>query len=131
MFATTIQLNSSREGSAVYLGDTVVFTCTVTGPGILQWAVQSINRLGDNSITFSVIDTPGVVRPDPYPEVLNVTLVSASQSTDHPLLGNLTSQITVPVTPNTVGKLVYCSDGRHSEDEAESIAIMACKRCYL
>ena len=72
------------------------------------------------------VDSPGI-RSDPYSEVFNVTLISAVQSPDHPLLGNLTSEITVLVTSNTLGKRVYCSDGRHREEGSSSITIFGCK----
>ena len=62
--------------------------------------------------------------PDPFPEVVNV---SADQSPLHPELGNVSSQITVLVTSNTLDKHVYCGNGRLREDEAPSIVIM--RRC--
>ena len=36
--------------------------------------------------------------PDPFPELVNVTLISADQSPLYPELGNVSSQITVLVT---------------------------------
>ena len=71
-------------------------------------------------------DEPGVV-PDNYPEVFNVTLISVARISDQELLGNLTSEITIPVTSNTLGKQVYCSDGQHRKEELPSIAIFGCK----
>ena len=122
MFATTIFLNSTHE----CFGDRYVFQCTVTGPGILLWVIESINTFDTNDIVFDVANKPGVVT-DNYPEVFNVTLISAVRSPDHPLLGNLTSEITVLVTSNTLGKRVYCSDGRHREEGSPSITIFGCK----
>ena len=103
-----------------------MFRCTVTGPGVLLWVVESINTFDTNNILFLVADEPGVVS-DPYPEVVNVTLISVVQSPDHPLLGDLTSEITVLITSNTLGKRVYCSDGQHREEGSSSIAIFGCK----
>ena len=103
-----------------------MFRCTVTGPGVLLWVVESINTFDMSGIIFSVADRPGVV-PDPYPEVINVTLISTVQSPDHALLGDLTSEITVLVTSNTLGKRVYCSDGQHREEGSPFIAIFGCK----
>ena len=74
-----------------------MFRCTVTGPEVLLWVVDT------NDILFLVADEPGVV-PDNYSEVFNVTLISVVQSPDHPLLGDLKSEITVLVTSNTLGK---------------------------
>ena len=100
-----------------------MFRCTVIGPGVLLWVVESINTF---DILFLVADKPGV-EPDPYAEVVNVTLISVVQSPDHPLLGDLTSEITVIVTSNTLGKQVYCSDGQHREEGSPSITIFGCK----
>ena len=100
-----------------------MFTCTVTGPGILQWAVESVNY---NPIEFHVaVDIPGI-KQVPYQLIQNVTLVSIEQNSTYPVLGNLTSRITVLVTPTTLEKHVYCSNGQ--SDLGESWLIMrACK----
>ena len=103
-----------------------MFTCTVTGPGILQWAVESINQLNDNPIQFHVaVDTPGV-KEVPYQLITNVTLVSVEQNSTYPVLGNLTSRITVLVTPTTLEKHVYCSNGQ-SALGASWLIMRACK----
>ena len=64
----------------------------------------------------------------PYPEVFNVTLVSAAQDPDYSFLGNLTSEITILVTTNTLEKQVYCGDERYNEEESPSIGIFGCKK---
>ena len=79
-----------------------------------------------NDILFNVAGEPGGV-PDNYPEVFNVTLISVARISDQELLGNLTSEITVLVTSNTLGKRVYCSDGQTREEELPSIIIFGCK----
>ena len=91
--------------------------------------MQSLNTLNSTTIVFRIHeDEPGsVLVPDPFPEVVNVTLISADQSPLHPDLGNVSSQITVLVTNNTLDKHVYCGNGRLREDEAPSIVIM--RRC--
>ena len=101
----------------------------MTGIGIVQWAVESLNTLSENNIIFRIYeDEPGsVLVPDPFPEVVNVTLISADQSPLHLALGNVSSQITVLVTSNTLDKHVYCGNGQLREDEAPSIVIM--RRC--
>ena len=105
-------------------GDRVVFRCAVTGSGVLKWAIESINTLATTPIKMNVAQSNGTdIQPDPYPEMSNVTLVSAVQDPDYPFLGNLTSQITILVTPNTLGKNVYCGDGRQGEEGSPSIAI--------
>ena len=104
-----------------------MFMCTVTGPGILQWAVESINQLNDNPIEFHVEDIPGV-KEVPYQLIQNVTLVSVEQNSTYPVLGNLTSRITVLITPTTLEKHVNCSDGQSESALGESWLIMtACK----
>ena len=98
----------------------------MTGFGIVQWAVESLNILSENNIIFRIHeDEPGsVLVPDPFPEVVNVTLISADQSPLHSELGNVSSQITVLVTNSTLDKHVYCGNLRLNEDEAPSIVIM-------
>ena len=124
-----IELSSSQHDNGVCIGERVIFTCTVTGIGLVQWAVESLNTLDSTTIVFRIHeDEPGsVLVPDPFSEVVNVTLISADQSPLHPELGNVSSQITVLVTSNTLGKHVYCGNGRFREDEAPSILIM--RRC--
>ena len=103
-----IHLNSSYERTGVCIGDRVVFRCTVIGPPLLQWAVESINTLFTNPIEFNVVtDMPGTI-PDPFPEVTNVTLISVVQDTENPFQGALISEITVLVTTTALGKHVYC-----------------------
>ena len=101
----------------------IVFSCAVLETGRVEWAVEYLNTFSENIIVFRIHeDEPGsVLVPDPFPEVVNVTLISADQSPLHPELGNVSSQI---VTSNT---LVYCGNGRLREDEAPSIVIM--RRC--
>ena len=121
-----IELTSSQDDNGVCIGDRVIFTCTVTEIGRVEWAVESLNTLSSTTIVFRIHeDEPGsVLVPDPFPEVVNVTLISADQSPLHPELGNVSSQITVLVTSNTLDKHVYCGNGRLREDEAPSIVIM-------
>ena len=109
-------------------GDRVVFRCTVTGPGVLKWAIESINTLATTPIKMNVALNGTDVQPSPYPEVSNVTLVTAVQDPDYPFLGNLTSEITILVTTNTLGKQVYCGDGRQSEEGSPSVTIFGCKK---
>ena len=117
-----IELTSSQDDNGVCIGDRVIFTCTVTEIGRVEWAVESLNTLSTTTIVFRIYeDEPGsVLVPDPFPEVVNVTLISADQSPLHPAL----AQITVLVTSNTLDKHVYCGNGRLREDEAPSIVIM-------
>ena len=124
-----IHLKSSHEGTGVCIGNEVVFRCTVIGPALLQWVVESINTLFTNPIEFNVVtDVPGTI-PDPFPEVTNVTLISVVQDTENPFQGALISEITVLVTSNTFGKHVYCSHGQLGEQESLSILIQSASKC--
>ena len=106
-----------------------MFRCTVIGPGLLQWAVESINTFDTNPIRFNLLrDMPGTI-PDPFPEVTNVTLISVVQDTENPFQGALISEITVLVTSNTLGKHVYCSHGQLGEQETPSILIQSASKC--
>ena len=91
--------------------------------------MESLLSLGE--IGFNVYeDEPGsVLVADTYPEAINVTLVSAVQNPVHSILGNLTSEMTVTVTNNTLGKRVYCSDGRLTLTESPYIVIRKQGNC--
>ena len=126
--SATIHLNSSHEGTGVCIGDRVVFRCTVIGPPLLQWAVESINTFNTKPIQFNVVtDMPGTI-PDPFPEVTNVTLISVVRS-ENSSQSCLISEITVLVTSNTLGKHVYCSHGQLGEQETPSILIQSASEC--
>ena len=57
-----IELTSSQHDDGVCIGDRVIFTCNVTGIGIVQWAVESLNTLSENNIIFRIHeDEPGSV----------------------------------------------------------------------
>ena len=95
----------------------------VTGAGTLLWAVESLFSLGD--IDLNVVDhTPGnIVVPNQLSELINVTLISVEQNSEHLNLGNLSSELTILVTYTTIGKHVYCSDTSHRLNESPSIII--------
>ena len=116
-------MSSSHEGRAACIGDRVQYTCTVTGAGILQWAVESINTITLNPIQLNVFDDMPGVRQSLYTDVVNITLVSTEQNPQYPILGNLTSEITILFTITTAGKKVYCSNGQRTEDESPFVVI--------
>ena len=63
-----------------------------------------------------VQDEPGSEPgPGSLPDVANFTLVNVDIDPINPLLGNLTSDLTVVVSNNTIEKYVNCSNGRKSE----------------
>ena len=124
-YSGTVHLKSTPEPATTCIGDNILFTCTVLSNGVLQWAVESINSITADPIQFFVDDSLGV-RNVPFLDIHNVTLVSTVQDSTHMQLGNLTSEMTVAVTFNTLGKHVFCSDGT---DEGLSIVIK--KKCKV
>ena len=107
---------TSYEG--VCFGDEIVLTCSVTGSGRLKWAVESIFTFSQDLISFNVFEHSAgyFLEPDPFPNIVNVTVLSAEWNQTFPVLGNISSQITVIVTEKTAGKHVYCSDGAAEVD---------------
>ncbi|CAI8043552.1 hypothetical protein GBAR_LOCUS24156 [Geodia barretti] len=53
--------------------------------------------------------------PGSLPGVANITLVNVDKDPTHPLLGNLTSDLTVVVSNNTIEKYVNCNNGLKSQ----------------
>ena len=79
--------------------------------GLLEWYLGTVRvRL------FTALDEPG---SEPglglLPDVANVTLVNVDKDPTNQLLGNLTSDLTVVVSNNTIEKHVNCSNGPNSE----------------
>ena len=67
--------------------------------------MESINTFFLNPIRLNTSADDGhVLKPDPFPEIVNVTLLSGYST------GIILSEITVIVTARTIGKRVYCSD---------------------
>ena len=102
--AAKVMLNSTQNGQDC-LGDSIKFVCSVEGSQRLQWAVESINTFFLNPIRLNTSAEDGhVLKPDPFPEIVNVTLLSGYST------GIILSKITVIVNARTIGKHVYCSD---------------------
>ena len=104
-------LNSTQDPATTCIGDNIQFTCTVLSSGVIQWAVDNITV---GPIQFFIDDSLGV-RNVSFLDIHNVTLVSTVQDSTQMQLGNLTSEMTVAVTSNTLGKRVICGDGTHNE----------------
>ena len=107
-------LNSNPDPATTCIGDSIQFTCTVLSSGALQWAVESINNITVDPIRL-FIDDPLGVKNVSFLDIHNVTLVSAVQDSTQMQLGNLTSEMTVAVTSNTLEKHVFCGDGTPNE----------------
>ena len=74
--------------------------------------MESVNSLFRDPIQFDSNAEDGhVLVPDPFPEVINVTLLTSGMSAGD----NISSQITVLVNAKTLGKHVYCSDSITNE----------------
>ena len=123
VLAQIITLSSNQTDNGACLGDVVVFTCTVTESPVLQWAVESLFEFG--FILFSLSDVPGSKIQSPACDVCNITLLSVELSGTH--RANLTSELAVIVTVDTIEKHIYCGNQQVSQENAPSIEIM--KRC--
>ena len=105
--ASDIKLNSNQSKEELCFGDQITFICSVRPSRVLQWAVESVNTFFHDPIQFDRNAEDGhVLVPDPFPEVINVTLLTSGMSTGD----NISSQITVLVNAKTLRKRVYCSD---------------------
>ena len=93
------------------------------GPGTLQWAIEPLFGL-ENLIDINVYDhSPGSVIDNPIPDITSVVIVSANQDSSNPLIGNITSVITVKVTDSNTGRHIHCSDGRIPLEDSPSLVI--------
>ena len=111
-FTLSINLSSTQNGEGACFRDVLIFRCTVTGAGTLEWYLGTVHVR-----FFTALDEPGSEPgPGSLPGVANVTLVNVDKDPTHPLLGNLTSDLTVVVSNNTVEKYVNCSNGRKSKE---------------
>lgn len=121
-------MNSDQSEAGVCIVDHVTFRCTTTGPGVLQWAVETLIFLGDVNININVAENEsGIVLVS---EVINITLISVEQDSTQLDLGNITSDLKILVNSTTLGKHVYCSDGHHGLNKSPSIIINSRSKCY-
>ena len=104
------------------IGDQVSISCTVTQTGILQWALEPFFSR-EYRAQFDLRHTSGTVLTGQTPDVVTITLVSVERGSLHSQQGNLSSIITVRVTPTTIGKHVHCSNGYISLEESPSLII--------
>ena len=82
----------------------------MTGSGVLEWKLDTLTVR-----RFEAPDEPGS-EPGALPDVANVTLINVERDPANQLLGNLSSELTVVVSSNTIEKYVTCSNGRSSEE---------------
>ena len=110
-FTVSINLSSTQNGEGACLGDVLIFRCSVTRFGLLEWYLDTVRVR-----RFTVLDEPGSEPgPGSLPDVANITLVNVDKDPTHPLLGNLTSDLAVVVSNNTIGKYVNCNNGLKSQ----------------
>ena len=124
-FTVSINLSSTQNGEGACFGDVLIFRCTLTGSGTLVWYLGTVRvRL------FTALDEPG---SEPglglLPDVANVTLVNVDKDPINPVLGNLTSDLTVVVSNNTIEKYVNCSNGRKNQQEILIKKQCKCSTC--
>ena len=111
-FTVSINLSSTQNGEGACFGDVLIFRCTVTRFGKLVWYLGTVRVK-----RFTVLDDPGSEPgPGSLPDVVNITLVDVDKDPTHPLLGNLTSDLAVVVSNNTIEKYVSCSNGVTSQE---------------
>ena len=91
----------------------MVYTCTVTNTGVLQWAVESFHRLEGDSILFTIQTDPvgRVVQEEEGLLIANVTKITPN------ILhwGNITSTLTIMAHLRFNNKRVWCSNGGVNE----------------
>ena len=121
-FAAGINLSSTQSEQGACLGDVIVFTCTVTGAGILEWKLDNTPLVHFN-IEGEMSEDEG------SNHIVNVTLTNVESDPMNPLLGNLTSELTISVSEDTILKHVQCSDGQVRT--VSSIIKKQCKLCGL
>ena len=100
-------------------GEMVIYKCTVTSTGVLQWAVESLHNIGGDSIIFSVqYDAVGTTE-----EYLG-GLIIANVTEVMPYmvyLGNITSTLTVFADESLDNQRIWCSNGVLGESESPCI----------
>ena len=114
-----IELSFSLDGSnraAACPGETVVYSCTVSNTGLLQWAVESFHRLEGDSILFTIQnDAVGtIVHQQRGLLIANVSHVTPNGGP----WGNITSTLVIMAHDDFDNKRVWCGNG--GVDEANS-----------
>ena len=109
-------LESSLGGrQAACAGEEVVFTCEITGTGRLTWTITPPQS---NSIVLGIVDSMNV-RTSGHDSTgyFNATLVSFSPYSSKNILTNVTSALSVIVSPESVAsrKRIVCNDGISEE----------------
>ena len=92
----------------------------MTGSGVLEWKLDTLTVRD-----FTILDEPGS-EPGALPDVANVTLINVERDPANTLIGNLTSELTVVVSSNTIEKYVTCSNGRSREE----LVIKKQRKCF-
>lgn len=90
----------AEEKQSICVGETVVFTCSVTGPGILTWGIDLYVNI-QNPIRFRLRDGNVKVGHTFYGSggLYNATVTSVSPDPVNNLLGNLSSELHIVVEP--------------------------------
>ena len=105
-------LESSLGGRrAACAGEEVVFTCEITGSGMLKWTIEPPQS---NCILFTLLDMNvrvGTKKLDSSRK-FSAVVANYSRNPNVTFLGDITSNLLVTVSPESVvsGKNVSCSD---------------------
>ena len=86
--------------------------------GILQWAAESFVTIGSSEIVCTALTSPGESCSNTVFLYFNATLTSFQPITGPGEQGNITSSLTITANSYTTGKLIYCSNGRLSQNES-------------
>ena len=116
-----VLLTSSLEADnreAVCPNERVELTCHVAFRGILQWAVESFVTIGSSEIVCTALTSPGESCSNTVFLYFNATLTSFQPIAGPGEQGNITSSLTIIANSYTTGKLIYCSNGRLSQNES-------------
>jgi len=96
-----------------------VFTCKVTGPGILKWGIDPYVDIDHNPIRFRLRDKLKVgYRVNGTDGLYNATVISFSRNPNIRLLGNLTSELSVLAVSGQRIQ-VQCDDGTTGRQTAD------------
>ena len=111
-FVTDLTFSSlAEEKQSICVGETVVFTCSVTAAGILTWGIDPYVNINQNPIRFRLRDSNVKVGYTIHGRdgLYNATVTSVSPDPVNGLLGNLSSELHIVVEPGQTIE-VQCGD---------------------
>ena len=112
------------QRQAACAGEEVVFTCTITGSGLLKWTIEPPQS---NSILFHLLDMNvrvGTTKHDAT-GYFNAVVTNYSRNPNHTFLGDITSNLLAIASPESVvsGRNLTCSDGVYTRVPSLSLTM--------